>query len=118
MKLQLGLVAKNGFIALCMNNKLLPKTTSDHGHMLTSSQPQNSSFYARFGYIDKNYNLLLERPYGNTGCSDNSSRTSRPSTPVYYHARKSGGSERLNTGAFYKREWQSYNVCGIKQQVS
>jgi len=46
MKLQLGLVAKNGFIALCMNNKLLPKTTSDHDNMLTRPQPQNSSIYA------------------------------------------------------------------------
>ena len=53
MKLQLGLVAKNEFIALSMNNKLLPKTISDHGNMLTRSQPQNSSIYARFGYIDK-----------------------------------------------------------------
>jgi len=104
MKLQLGLVAKNGFIALCMNNKLLPKTTSDHGDMFTRSQPQNSYIYARFGYIDKNCKLLLDYCYGNTGCSDNSSRTSRPSTQIYYHARKSGGSERLSTGAFYKPE--------------
>jgi len=68
MKLQLELVAKNGYIALSMNNKLFPKTSSDHGNKLASSQPQNSSIYACFGYIDKKCNLLLEHCYGNTGC--------------------------------------------------
>ena len=49
MKFQLGLVAKNGFIALCMNYKLLHKTTSDHGNMLRSSRPQNSFISACLG---------------------------------------------------------------------
>ena len=53
MNLQLGLAAKNEIIAQFMNNKLLPKTTSDHGNRLTRSQPQNSSIYARFGYVNK-----------------------------------------------------------------
>jgi len=69
-----------------------------------------------FSIFDKKCNLLLEHLYGNTGRSDNSSRTSRPSTPIYYHARKSGDSEKLSIGVYYKPEWQRCNICGIKQQ--
>ena len=115
MELQLWLVAKNGFIALCKNDKLHLQIISYHSNMLKRSQPQNSSIYTRFGYTNNNCKLLLEHHYGNTGCSNNSSRMSKPSTPVWYHTRKSGGSDRLSTAAFYEPDWKS-NVSGIKEQ--
>jgi len=116
MELQLWLVAKNGFIALRKNDKLLLQIISYQGNMLRRSQPQNSSIYAHFVHTDNNCTLLSEHHYGNTGCSNNSSRMSKPSTPIWYHTRKSGGSDRLNTATFYEPDWQSYNISGVQEQ--
>jgi len=115
MQLQLWLVAKNGFIAMRKNDKLLLQIISYHDNMLRRSQPQNSCIYAHFVHTDNNCTLLSEHRYGNTGCWNHSSRMSKPSTPIWYHTRKSGGSDRLSTATFYEPDWQSY-VSGVKEQ--